>query len=388
MKNSTFLSCLIGLFFLTLTLNLSAQSNTLSDDGLAKRILITSPTIEQLQAIQSSGLDLHCGAKFEGENLRLDLQYSEVLLINELGLSFQVIEEDLSTFFEERAAATLPQARIELEQMKQEALIAQEQRNSLSTGDASIESFIQREACDEIDWVAQNFRLGGFNDPAVSFGGCLTVDEVNIELDRMRALFPHLISIRQDASITPLDPSPMQTHGNMTVTPFDPQTIWYVRISDNPDQDETGEPESLITGMTHAREVNSMMNIIYYMWWVLENYDTEPAIRNLVDNQELYFIPIVNPDGVKWNEIIRPNGGGLQRKNLRPGVNDCGDIACSNGDLPCSPFSTQLQMNALRGVDLNRNASYYWGFDDFGSSPDQCRDTYSCLLYTSPSPRD
>ncbi len=359
MKNSTYLSRLIGLFLLTLTLNLSAQNNTtVLDDGLAKRILIDAPTIEQLQAIQASGLDLHCGAKFEGENLRLDLQHSEAMTIQELGLSFQVIEEDLVTFFADRAAATLPQARINLEQMKQEALIEQQNRSSLSTGDATVESFIQREECDEVDWVAQNFRLGGFNEPGVSFGGCLTVDEMIIELDRMRSLYPNLISVRQDAS-----PTGQQTYGNNsagTANDFDPQTIWYVRISDNPDEDED-EPENLITGMTHAREVNSMMNIIYYMWWILENYDAEPAIKNLVDNQEMYFIPIVNPDGVKWNEVITPNGGGFQRKNLRPGVNDNGTTGTNN---------------ALRGVDLNRNASYYWGFDNSGSSPSQSTDTY------------
>jgi len=118
MKTTTFLPNLIGYFLLMITLNVSAQTNsTLQDDGLAKRILITAPTIEQLQSIQDSGLDLHCGAKFEGEDLRLDLQSSEALKIQELGLSFQIIEDDLVTFFAQRAAATLPQARIELEKI-------------------------------------------------------------------------------------------------------------------------------------------------------------------------------------------------------------------------------------------------------------------------------
>jgi len=59
--------------------------------------------------------------------------------------------------------------------------------------------------------VAQNFRLGN------SFGGCLTVDEMIAELDRMRTMYPHLISARQDAS-----PTGQQTHGNTTGTNFDP----------------------------------------------------------------------------------------------------------------------------------------------------------------------
>lgn len=366
MKNTYLKVFLILCVLIFGTIATARSQETLST---AKRILITSPTYSQLRAIQESGIDLHCGAKFEGDDLRLDLQFSEVQKINELGLTYQVIQNDLSRFYEERAAATREQAEKELAQMQERtlALRAESQNSrssSFSTGEATIESFIQREECDEVDWVSTNFRLGGFEDPNVSFGGCLTVDEVRIELERMKTLFPGLISTRMDAS-----PSGQKTHGNTTDTSFDPQTIWYVRISNDPQNDHPTKPEVLYTGMTHAREVNSMMNIIYYMWWVLENYDLDPAIKNLVDNQELYFVPIVNPDGVKWNEIIRPNGGGLQRKNLRPNVNDCGDTSCTFG-------GSQQQMNALRGVDLNRNASYYWGFDNVGSSPTQSSDTY------------
>uniref|UniRef100_UPI002610DA90 M14 family zinc carboxypeptidase n=1 Tax=uncultured Dokdonia sp. TaxID=575653 RepID=UPI002610DA90 len=335
------LSTIIGLF---------AQDDANSTTDTDKRILITAPSSEQLRSIQEIGIDLHCGAKFEGDNLRLDLHYTEVQAINQLGLNYEVIQDDLTTFFVERYEATRAQAETELRQMKERSLAERAQRASLSTGDASLESFIQREECEEIDWVAQNFRLGN------SFGGCLTVDEMIAELDRMRTLYPNLISMRQDAS-----PIGQQTYGNTTGTAFDPQTVWYVRISDNPDIDEANEPESLITGMTHAREVNSMMNVIYYMWWVLENYELDPAVRNLVDNQEMYFIPITNPDGVKWNEVIAPNGGGLQRKNLRPGVNDNGTTGTAN---------------RLRGVDLNRNSAYYWGFDNLGSSPTQSSDVY------------
>ena len=359
----TALVCALSLCTIT---GLFAQDDANTTEiGTAKRILITAPTMDQLHAIQDAGLDLHCGAKFEGDDLRLDLQFPEVQILDELGLPYQVVEDNLTKFYVDRYEATREQAEVELRQMKERSLAERAQRASLSTGDATIESFIQREECQEVDWVSQNFRLGGFLDPVgTPFGGCLTVDEMIIELDRMRTLYPNLISMRQDAS-----PTGQQTHGNMTGTAFDPQTVWYVRISDNPDMDEANEPETLITGMTHAREVNSMMNVIYYMWWVLENYELDPAIKNMVDNQEMYFIPITNPDGVKWNEIIAPSGGGLQRKNLRPGVNDLGTTTCTN-------VNNQADCNALRGVDLNRNSSYYWGFDNSGSSPLQNRDTY------------
>lgn len=355
MKN-TYLKVFLILCILIFGTVATAHSQEIT--STSKRVVLTNPSLSQLQTLQGAGLDLHCGAKFEGNDLRLDLQFPEVQILEELGVPYQILEDNLTQFYVDRYMATRDEAEAQLRTMKEQSLQNKAERSSLSTGNASVESFIQREECTEVDWVSQNFILGD------SFGGCLTVDQMIAELDRMRTLYPNLISMRQDAS-----PTGQQTHGNTTGTAFDPQTIWYVRISDNPDIDEQNEPESLITGMTHAREVNSMMNVIYYMWWVLENYESDPAIKNLVDNQEMYFIPIVNPDGVKWNEIIAPQGGGLQRKNLRPGVNDLGSTTCTN-------TGNQTACNALRGVDLNRNSSYYWGFDNVGSSPTQSRDTY------------
>ena len=51
------------------------------------------------------------------------------------------------------------------------------------------------------------------------------------------------------------------------------------------------------------------------MWYLLENYDSDSEIQSIVDNTELYFIPVVNPDGYLYNELTNPNGGGFWRKN-------------------------------------------------------------------------
>ncbi len=133
--------------------------------------------------------------------------------------------------------------------------------------------------------------------------------------------------------------------------------IWMVRLSDNPNIEED-EPEVLYTGLHHAREPMSYMNLFFYMNYLCENYDSDVEIRNIIDNRELYFVPVVNPDGLVYNESIAPDGGGLQRKN---GLESCAD---NNND------------NLWDGVDLNRNYGYYWGYDDEGSSPDGCSQTY------------
>lgn len=145
-----------------------------------------------------------------------------------------------------------------------------------------------------------------------SMGGYLTYQEALNELAQMRALYPNLIS--EAANI-----SNFLTEGNPdnSVTPsIGGNPIKWLRISDNPDTDEN-EPEILYTSIHHAREPMSLMQNIYFMWYLLENYDTDPEIQAIVDNTELYFVPVLNPDGYLYNEVTDPNGGGFWRKNRR-----------------------------------------------------------------------
>ncbi|MEL0457596.1 M14 family zinc carboxypeptidase, partial [Flavobacteriaceae bacterium SZ-1-7] len=273
------------------------------------------------------------------------------------GVNYTVIIDDLTRHYAERNARELPLAKAQLSSLKSKPKKGQSDyaQKSLSLQNIAVGNPAQHDECGEINWaVPNNFQLG-------SMGGCLTVSETLAQLDLMRSLYPNLISVKSDASSTG-----QTTHGNSTGgTTWPGQTVYYVRISDNPDIDEANEPETLITGMTHSREVNSLMNVMYFMWYILENYNTDPFIKNVVDNQELYFVPIVNPDGLRWNEVIAPSGGGLQRKNLRPGTADNGSSSSSNN---------------VRGVDLNRNFNYYWGWDNSGSSP-----TTSSNVYRGPS---
>ncbi|RYZ18182.1 MAG: hypothetical protein EOP49_49980, partial [Sphingobacteriales bacterium] len=83
-----------------------------------------------------------------------------------------------------------------------------------------------------------------------------------------------------------------------------------VKISDNVTVNEN-EAEVLYTGLHHAREGMSMMNLFFFMQYLAENYATEPAITALVDSRELFFMPCVNPDGYVYNESNTPGGGGM-----------------------------------------------------------------------------
>jgi carboxypeptidase T len=175
--------------------------------------------------------------------------------------------------------------------------------------------------------VPSNFNLG-------TMGGFYTYQEFIAEIDAMAAQYPNLITVKDTIS---------------NFVSIENRPIYWMRLSDNPTIDEP-EPEVLYTAVHHAREPNSLSEVIFYMWYLLENYNTSEEIKFLVDNTELYFVPMINPDGYVYNQTTNPNGGGMWRKNRRHN---------SGGSY---------------GVDLNRNYSYGWGTT--GTTTAQSNETY------------
>jgi len=170
-----------------------------------------------------------------------------------------------------------------------------------------------------------------------SMGGYHTYAELLTVLDDMKAKFPNLISERQAIG----------EHLTQEGRP-----IYWLKVGNNPNMDED-KPAILYNALHHAREPNSLAQMLFYIWYLLENYETDEEVKYLMDNMELYFIPCINPDGYIFNETSNPNGGGGWRKNRW--VNADGNPV---------------------GVDLNRNYGFNWGIDNTGSSNDQFSDVY------------
>ncbi len=166
-----------------------------------------------------------------------------------------------------------------------------------------------------------------------SMGGFYTFQEAIAQLDTMYAHFPNLIT--QKFSIG---------------TTIEGKQIWAVKISDNPNVNEN-EPAVGFDALIHAREPQSMETLLYFMYYILENYGTNPEVTYLVNNRQIYCIPVFNPDGYEYNRSTNPSGGGMWRKNRR-----------NNG--------------GSYGIDLNRNFSYKWGYDNIGSSSDPSSEDY------------
>jgi hypothetical protein len=109
-------------------------------------------------------------------------------------------------------------------------------------------------------------------------------------------------------------------------------------------------PEVLYTGCHHARELISVEIPLAILQYLVESYGHDPGLTDLVDHTQLWFVPMLNPDGHVWVE----QGHGLWRKNRRG----------------------PARGSAVFGVDLNRNYGSHWGYDNRGSSASPVSEVY------------
>ena len=251
---------------------------------------------QQIHQLAQSGIDITEGVRKKGVFLISDFSEDEILKIEQLGLQFEVIIEDVAKYYADRNLG-----------------LSANVSDYKGTGDWEIPS---------------NFTLG-------SMSGHATFAEIVAHLDNMSTLFPNLITTKESIG--------QSNEG---------RDIWMVKISDNPNNSEP-EPQVFYNSLIHAREPAGAMALLFYMYYLLENYTTDPFIQTLVDNTEMFFVLVANPDGYVYNQTTNPNGGGMFRKNRR-----------DNAGSSCT------------GVDLNRNFGYFWGLDNNGSSPDPCSETY------------
>lgn len=285
--------------FSFLFLILFAFTQSYSQDETYRQIKIAASP-EAFAALSAAGIPVDDGFFNKKENtLTLALTSQDMTILHQAGINYMVEIEDLSAYYVARNAGFSP------EDAMQEAMRASSDYP-----------------------VPYGFELG-------SCGGFSNIEQCYDHLDNMRSLYPNLITIKEPVS-------DLITHEG--------RTMYYVKISDNPEENED-EPQVLYTGMHHAREPIGMQHLLFYMYYILDKYETDATIRDLIDNTEMYFIPIMNVDGYMQNITSNPNGGGMWRKNKR----------INSGSV---------------GVDLNRNYGFSWGWDNEGSSPTPSSETY------------
>ena len=281
-----------------------------------QRAKISYNQSEDLIKLESFGIPIDHGVHKKGVFIISDFSISEIQTARNAGYIVDILIEDSKEYF-----------------LQRNSMNSVAERNLFCTDQTSSDYE-----------TPDNFNLG-------SMGGYLTYQEMLDQLDLMKSLYPDLITTKENISdfITEGQPD------NSTTPPIGGNGIKWVKISDNPSNSSENEPQILYTAIHHAREPNSLSQLIFYMWYLLENYDEDNEIKSIVDNTELFFVPVINPDGYLYNEKTDPNGGGFWRKNRKNG----------------------------NGVDNNRNYDYYingdpadgiWGGE--GASNDPNNQTY------------
>jgi carboxypeptidase T len=185
-----------------------------------------------------------------------------------------------------------------------------------------------------IPYLFETYKFPALNHPQLSLlssinGEYHTYKELEADLESLQTAYPNLARV--------------YTIG----TSLENRNIYALKISDNVSRDEE-EAEVLFLGCHHAREWISVEVPYLLGKYLLENYGTDAEVRGLVDQSEIWIVPLVNPDGLEYTiHYYR-----YWRKNRR------------------------LNADGSYGVDVNRNYGYAWGFDDAGSSPEPASDVY------------
>ncbi len=130
--------------------------------------------------------------------------------------------------------------------------------------------------------------------------------------------------------------------------------IWCIEINTTPLKFKSSrnrfsaKPGIVFYANMHAREHVSAEIPMMTLDFLANNYGKDPIITNLMQTRDIFFIPMLNPDGVEYD--IRTGEYDMHRKNMR-----------DNG-------------HGSYGVDLNRNFGFGWNTG--GSSKDPDSDVY------------
>ncbi|MBI4725647.1 T9SS type A sorting domain-containing protein [candidate division TA06 bacterium] len=180
------------------------------------------------------------------------------------------------------------------------------------------------------DVIAYNRKIKA-NYKSDTFGPYYSYAEAVAEMNQLHAQYPSLVSAPESLGAG-----------------WEHRPVWAFKVSSSPTSDN-GKPGVLYTGVHHAREPIGVTINLGFARYLCQNYNSDPGIKTLLDNRQIWFVPIVNPDGYVFNQTYPDS---MWRKNRR-----------NNGD-------------GTYGVDPNRNYPYRWGYDDVGSSPTPSSETY------------
>jgi hypothetical protein len=112
--------------------------------------------------------------------------------------------------------------------------------------------------------------------------------------------------------------------------------IYAMKISHNAERNDRDKPDVLLIGGIHASEWIGIETMMYFAERLLTGYGEDDYITYILDNAEIWIVPVVNPDGFVYSQKKGDDKHRLWRKNRRP---------LKDGGI---------------GVDLNRSFPHRW----------------------------
>lgn len=138
--------------------------------------------------------------------------------------------------------------------------------------------------------------------------------------------------------------------GNTSYNAYN-QEIWALKVSDNVSKEED-EPSLFFMGGIHANEPAGVEVVMAVLNHIVSQYDNDPSVTEKVHASQIWFVPLVNPNGY----TVAMDGSDIGWvKNIRDNNN--------NGILDNED-----------GVNINRNFGYSWG--EVGASGIWMDETY------------
>lgn len=129
--------------------------------------------------------------------------------------------------------------------------------------------------------------------------------------------------------------------------------LWIMKITRNPDVEEN-EPEVRYIAAMHGDEVVGKEMCINLIHLLVDSYGNDPRLTALVDGNEIWILPSMNPDGTALNRRYNANNVDLNR--------NFPDQFANPVDSPAGrAIETQHVMNWTSAHSVNLSANFHGG---------------------------
>ncbi len=203
-----------------------------------------------------------------------------------------------------------------------------------------------------------------------------TVDGTSTETKSFQSLHNDMDKLRADGAAKGIVDDSVVDVGNST----EGRQLWAIKMGKRPDH------KVLFTGCHHAREWISVEVPFLVAKFLIDTYADTPSdekgkrIKHLLDNREIWFVPMVNPDGHNHSVMVQRTW----RPNRKEYIFDHDEVIQAPQLRGGGTRTITVKAGSYRGVDLNRNyPTTTWGKETQATSRDPADSKYG--IWAGPS---